>query len=265
MSVITISRGTFSGGKMLAECLSARLGYRCIDRDVIVGRAAKRGISENELRAALQKPPVSVLPTLNHKKYIYLSLIQAALAEEILNGQAIYHGLAGQLLLKGGIAVLRLRVIAPAEFRIRMAQDRMKLSRAETIAHIQKMDEDRRKWTQYLYGVDWEDPSLYDLIINLEHISIEMASRLVSSMTKEAAFEFSPEYRSAMNDFALSSRVRAELAINPFTSNLEVEVQSSGGAITVKGSLFEEQDEVRRVVLGVPGVIGLTIEEVAPV
>jgi hypothetical protein len=45
MAVITISRGTFSGGKMLAECLSQTLGYRCIDRDVIVARAAEHGVS----------------------------------------------------------------------------------------------------------------------------------------------------------------------------------------------------------------------------
>jgi cytidylate kinase len=30
------------------------------------------------------------------------------------------------------------------------------------------MDRDRRKWTQFLYGLDWGQPSLYDLVINLE-------------------------------------------------------------------------------------------------
>jgi hypothetical protein len=40
MSIITISRGTLSGGKMLAECLSRGLGYKCIDRDVLVEKAA---------------------------------------------------------------------------------------------------------------------------------------------------------------------------------------------------------------------------------
>ena len=57
MSVITISRGSFSGGKMLAECLSATLGYRCIDRDVIVERAAASRVSQEELQRALEKPP----------------------------------------------------------------------------------------------------------------------------------------------------------------------------------------------------------------
>ena len=36
MSMITISRGSFSSGKILAEFLARRLGSRCIDRDIIV-------------------------------------------------------------------------------------------------------------------------------------------------------------------------------------------------------------------------------------
>jgi len=263
MSVITISRGTFSGGKALAECLSYRLGYRCIDRDVIVKKAATRGVSEQELHIALERPP-SPVSALDHKKYIYLALVQAALAEEVRTGQAIYHGLLGHLLLKGGIGILRVRVIAPMEFRIRMAQDRLQLGRDEVIAHIERMDQDRRKWTQYLYGVDWEDPSLYDLVINLEHINIDQACRLVRGMSKEAYFEFSPAYQATMNDLALASRVRAELARDPFTSNLEVEVEAYGGSVTIKGALYDQLEEVQRVVKAEAGVTGLTIHELAP-
>ena len=56
MSVITISRGSFSGGKTLAECLAARLGYRCVGRETIVERAAASGVSHEELLDALLKP-----------------------------------------------------------------------------------------------------------------------------------------------------------------------------------------------------------------
>jgi len=263
MSVITVSRGSFSGGKLLAECLGATLGYRCIDRDAVVARAASRGVSAQELVTALEKPPANQVATLNHRKYIYLALVQAALAEEILSGKAIYHGHAGHLLLNPGISVLRLRVVAPMEFRIRMAQERSGLSRAETIAYIQKKDAERRRWTQYLYGVDWENPSLYDLVLNLEHFGIETASRFVGGLIKEGIPYFSEEHPSAMKDFALASRVRAQLAINPLTSNLEVQVESRAGAVTIKSSPLDEREEVRQCVLSVPGVTELKIEETA--
>jgi len=262
MSVITISRGTLSGGKMLAECLSQKLGYRCIDRDVIVKKAASQGVSEQELRTAVEQPPRPA-STLDHRKYIYLALVQAVLAEEVRSGRAIYHGMLGHLLLKGGIGVLRVRVIAPMEFRIRMGQERLQLDRAETIAYIDKMDHDRRKWTQYLYGVDWEDPSLYDLVINLEHINVAQACSLVAEMTKEAYFEFSPEHQAALNDLACASRMRAALALDPFTSNLEVEVEACCGSVTINGALYDQSGDVERVVRAIPGVTELTMHEPA--
>lgn len=265
MSVITISRGSFSGGKALAECLARRLGYRCIDRDVIVERAAAYGVSQDDIREALERPP-GFLDRFKHKRYLYLALVQAALAEEVRPGRAIYHGLAGHLLLKGGHPILRTRIIAPMEFRIQMLQDRLKYSRSAAIAHIEKVDQDRRKWTQFLYGVDWGDPSLYDLVLNLEYISIEEACRMISSLVIERRFEFTPECQQTMDDLALGSRVRADLAINPSTSDLELEVVAHHGAVAIKGKVptIGQIDEVKRVATATPGVTSLNIDQLAP-
>jgi cytidylate kinase len=244
MAVITISRGTFSGGKLLAECVARKLNYRCIDRDVVTQKTSIR--------------------TMNHRKYLYLALIQAALLEELSGGNAVYHGLAGHLLLQGGVAILRVRVIAPMEYRIREAQARMKLSREEAITHIDKIDEQRSKWTRYLYGADWEDPGLYDLVLNIQHINIDQACRLVCAMVKEGGFEFSPEEQAAMNDFLVAARVRAALAKDPLTRNLEVEVRASAGKATIHGELCEETEDIERVASVVPGVLSVALEETAP-
>jgi cytidylate kinase len=265
MSVITISRGSFTGGKMLAECLSRKLGYRCIDREVIVERAAAQGVSQEELRDALEKPP-GFLDRFKHKKYLYLVLMQAALAEEVRTGKAIYHGLAGHLLLRGGRAILRTRIIAPMEFRIRMVQERLKFGRSEAIAYIQKMDEDRRKWTHFLYGVDWGDPALYDIVLNLEYISLETACHVIASAVLERCFEFTPECQQAMNDLALASRVRANLALNPSTSDLEMEVTARAGSVSIQGKIPDVNriDEVVRIAKAVPGVTALDLDRLAP-
>ncbi len=262
MSVITISRGTFSGGKALAECLAQKLNYRCVDRDVIVERAAASGVSQEDLRAALEKPP-SFLDRFQHKKYIYLALIQSALAEEVRTGKAVYHGNAGHLLLAGGTPVLRTRIIAPMEFRIRMCQTRLRLERAEAVAYIEKMDSQRRKWTQFLYGVDWGDPTLYDLVVNLEHVSIEQACDVIGRLAKKRCFEFTPECQGKMDDLALASRVRADLAVNPSTSGIEVEVSARQGSVRIKGKLSsaDQVEEVRGVALAAPGVADVDVSQ----
>lgn len=266
MSVITISRGTFTGGKWLAECVAGHLGYRCVDREVVVERAAARGVSQEELREALDKPP-SFLDRLKHKRYVYLTLVQAALADEVREGGVVYHGHCGHLLLKGGSPVLRVRVIAPLEFRISMAQERLKLDRRDAIEHIRRADSDRKKWTRYLYGVDWCDPSLYDLVINLEFIDIERACGIITStVMHQKCFHFDRTCRAAMDDLARASRVKAELALNPGTSNLEVDVLCSDGVVRVKGKVYTtgQIEEIERIAREVEGVVGVNLEELAP-
>jgi len=262
MSVITVSRGTFSGGKILAECLARQLEYRCIDRDVIVERAAASGISQEELRNALEKPP-TLLERFQHRKYLYLTLIQAALTEEVRNGRVVYHGNAGHLLLRPGGPVFRLRIIAPLEFRIKMCQDRLRLNRNEAVAYIQRMDQDRQKWTHYLYGVDWGDPAHYDLVINLEHVSIDSAcDMIVSYIQRQSCHQFGPACQAFMNDLALASQVKAKLALHPPTSDLEVEVVAEGGRVWIRGRVArpDQIEHVGQVGRSVPGVTDLNLD-----
>lgn len=264
MSLITISRGSFSGGKLLAECVARQLNYRCIDRDVVVQKASSRGVSPNDLIASLETPPAGALYTLNHKKYIYLVLIQAAIAEEVSTGNAVYHGLVGHRLFQGNITTLRVRVIAPMERRVQMAQQRMNIGRSEAIAYVAKMDEQRGRWTKYLYGIDWEDPSLYDIVLNLQNLNVEQACRFVVDIVRGGGFDFSTEQQAAMSDFVLATRVRAALARDPMTNSLEVDVVSRAGQVTIKGEFCEQNEEVQRVAAAVPNVAIVSLDELAP-
>ena len=263
MSIITISRGSMSSGKLIAKNLAEDLGYRCIDRDVIVEKAAASGVSQNDLRNAMEKPP-TFLERFQHKKYIYLALIQAALSEEVRTGKAVYHGNAGHLLLKGGGPVLRVRIIAPLEFRISMARQRLRFGREEAIAYIQKMDQDRRKWTHYLYGVDWGDPALYDIVINLEHMDVQDASDAIANLARRrACVDFDAQCQTMMNDLALGSRVKADLALDSATAHLEFDVIASEGAVLIRGKLSSTDlvEEVRRVASGIPRVTDVRLDE----
>lgn len=266
MSVITISRGSFSGGKTLAECLAEKLGYRCIGRETIVERAAASGVSHEELLAALLNPP-GFLERFQHKRYQYLTLFQAALAEEVKGGNVVYHGNAGHLMLKGASPVLRIRIIAPLEMRLAMVKSRLKLAGGQALDYIHKMDEGRKKWTQFLYGVNWEDPALYDLVLNLEHTDIEEACSVINALTRtRKCFDLSAECRAELEDLALGSSVRAVLVMNPSTAHLEVEASARGGHVSIRGKATGTGDleEVRRVASALPGVTELDLDELIP-
>ncbi len=243
---------------MLAECLASKLGYRCIDRDHIISKATEWGVSQDDLRAAIEEPP-SFLGQSQHTKYIYLAFIQAALTEEIRSGNAIYHGLAGHLLLGKGPHVLRTRIIAPMEYRISKVLERLQCDRAEAIAHIEKMDNVRRKWTQFLYGVDWGNASLYDLVLSLEQMNLRDACEVIAAAAQRECFQSTGESQRAMHDLARASWLKANLARNAATSDLQFEITVQGDTVVIKGEInnpahAKKIASIAREVLGVSDI-----------
>ena len=119
-------------------------------------------------------------------------------------------------------------------------------------------------WTQFLYGLDWGQPSLYDLIINLERTSVEQACHAAASLVECGGVELSPEGQAAMDDPALASKVRAALAQHPDTLNLEFDVEFRGGSISIRGDCAEETEAIQRVVGAIAGVTVLSVDAAAP-
>jgi len=258
MAIVTISRGPFSGGAILAECVANALGYRCLGRQAIVEKAAAYGTSEHEIRAVLERAP-GLWERGRHAKYVYLTLVQAALTDEMRQGRAVYYGNGGNLLLAGVSHVLRACVIAPLDFRVAQVTERLGMSRDAAVAHIQKVDQEVRRWVQYLYGADLMDQGLYDLVLNLESFSIGQACDVIAGMLQERCFAETAESRAAMEDLALASRVRARLAVTATTSDLEVEIVAHRGDVSIGGTLLsrEQLERARAVALTVPGVTGV--------
>jgi hypothetical protein len=170
-------------------------------------------------------------------------------------------------MLKDTIAVLRIRIIVPMEVRLTMLQERMNLTGNDALNYIQKMDEGRRKWVRYLYGVEWDDPALYDLVLNLEHMDIEEACEVINALARtRRCFQASAECQGELDDLAIASSVRAALVMNPSTSHLEVETSAKNGQVFVRGKVTDtgELDEVNRIAMGVQGVTGLNLDELIP-
>jgi osmotically-inducible protein OsmY len=258
MSVIAISRGSFLGGKRLAERLAQDLGFRCVDREVIIDKVAAAGVSHDDLREALTRPPSLFDRWITHRKHVYLALLQAALAEEVKDGNVVYHGYAGHLLLEGAGPVFRVRVIASTEFRLNIAQRELEMNRDRALAYLHEVDRDRARWTHALYGVNWDDPCHYDMVLNLGHLfDIEEASKVLANAVREnKCLEFTPARKAAMHDFALASRVNAALVSNRPTDVLHLKVKSLNGVISIEGTLDDDEQikEVERVARSVPGI-----------
>lgn len=269
MPVITISQGSMSGGQALAQCLCEALQIPCIGREIVLDAAARLGVSDQLLLAKLERSP-GFWDRLTSERRMYVAAVQAALAEHAASGNLVYHGYAGHLLLAGVPGVLRVRLIAPLAMRVRTVAEQQGLDRAAAEAHIRRVDEERVRWTKLIYGVDVRDPALYDLVINLEAMSVKSACATVVEAARQPEFIVTPETLKQLSDFALASRVRVALASHPTGRGLDLEVSASNGVITISGEVPEPvmltrastrwEQELTGAVEGVPGVKDVKLE-----
>src|SRR4030042_3904870 len=117
MSIITISRGSYSKGKEVAEKIAQKLGYECIARDTIIESSKEFNIPEIKLIRAIHDAP-SILERFNCSKEKYLAYLHVNMLEHFPKDNVVYHGLAGHFFIKNISHVLKVRIIADMEDRV---------------------------------------------------------------------------------------------------------------------------------------------------
>lgn len=212
MAIITISRGSLSGGRALAECMGSRLGYPDVGREVLQEAAETLGASEEAFRGRFETTP-GLWGRLTHTREKYVLAVQTALAEWCTRGDLVYHGLSGQHLLKGLPGIFRVRLIAPMEMRVRaLLESHPQMTVSQAVAFIKHVDQDRSRWVKVMYGAEVTDPSLYDLTINLRTHTIESACETIATAVAQPRFQFTDEVEAEIFAFAAECRDRLSRA-----------------------------------------------------
>jgi cytidylate kinase len=202
MTIITISRGSYSMGKEVAERLAKRLGFECLSRDVLLEASDKFNIPEIKLVNAIIDTP-SFLSRLAHGQLSYISYIQSALTRHVCKDNVVYHGLAGHVFLRNVPHVLKVCIIADLERRAAVLMERENMNEREAKSWITKVDKERRKWTRQLYGIDPRDPSLYDIVIKIGKFDIDDAVEAIFQSARLPHFQATKESQRGMEDLAL--------------------------------------------------------------
>lgn len=236
MTVITVARGSYSGGATLAECVAKRLGYECVSREENLKAAAVLYGGPVE-KLASEKAP-SLWERLEGKtdNFPYLTYVRAALAQRAKGGDLVYHGYLGHLLLPDFPNILRVRVVADVEFRLSTVMRERKLSRDDALAYIESVDRERREWVGSLFGVDWDDLTRYDVVVNISLLGIDAACDAIAHLAKHERFAQTKTSSKAMEDLALASLVSAALVREPVTASSQLKVLANGGVVTVAGT-----------------------------
>jgi cytidylate kinase len=88
-------------------------------------------------------------------------------------------GRAGQVILRGRPDILHVKIIAPLALRAQRIARQQNIPIAAARAQVEASDRTRRNYLRRYYNARWDDPELYDLIINTERLTPTASADLI--------------------------------------------------------------------------------------
>ncbi|MFM8321833.1 MAG: AAA family ATPase [Chloroflexota bacterium] len=178
---MTISRQMGSLGSQTAFLLAEKLSYQLVWRELINQAARRAGAPEVALAAIDDLGLLKICPS-EDACHAYHQAVAAIVGELAEQGRAVLLGRAGQVLLAGDPQALHVRIMAPVDVRVDRIAARLKITPAQALAQVQASDRSRRQYLKKFYNARWDDPALYDLVINTAHLTAEQAAGGIAAM-----------------------------------------------------------------------------------
>ena len=204
MPVITISREYGSGGTQIAQRLCQVLGYSYFDKDLMVQVAGEAGVSEAnvvdfsedtyKMRSFVERlvgrrrlrtdvPPANAgatplrVETLSEADGI--KLVTDTILAAYDRDNVVIVGRGGQAILQEKPGVLHVRVIAPLGGRALRVKEEHDISLSEATELAQTRDQAAEAYLERFFNIDWDNPMLYHLILNIGKWEIEGAADVI--------------------------------------------------------------------------------------
>lgn len=263
MTIVAISREMGSGGYEVASAAAKILGYDYVDREILLHAARVHDVSEEKITDVADRH-LSLWERFDEEKRRYLTFIEAAYYSFAEKGNVVTAGRGGPFFLRNVTHAVRVRIMAPVEVRVRRVMEREKLDHKAAAGKVRNYDRELAGRIDYLFGLDWTLPENYDLVINTEADAWQFYIDLLVATARHARFQPTPESIQRVRDLSLGARVRAAIAKDPLTKNINIEVVAHGGQVALKGVVFSPgmMDAAAGVARQVPGVTQVSCEAV---
>jgi cytidylate kinase len=184
LSCIALSRFPHSGAAELARSVAEKLDFGLFGIEIVDWIARARGI-DRALVAELDERVRStidryVLDSFHERRFSesqYLRSVVRTIVTLGERGMSVILGRGAPFVL-GPKKALRVLVVAPFERRLEKLAKRESLSSVEAKLRLETEDERRQNFLAQ-FGVEPNDPSLYDLVVNTDSLGHDAAVTLV--------------------------------------------------------------------------------------
>jgi cytidylate kinase len=205
VAIITISRQLGTGEVEFTDKLTATLGYPLYDDRLIQQVAEELEVHTGVVRALDERlEPSAIQSVLSRitggrvrrqvstrreeggvRPEIVRTALRSVVREIARRDDAIIVGRGAGIILGDLRGVLKLRLVAPVENRARYQARTIGMNLGEAGAEVQRTDSERRSYIRRMFNVDWDDPTLYDIVINTARTDSDTAVRIVVKIMEE--------------------------------------------------------------------------------
>ncbi len=262
MSVIAISAWSHCHGEEIARRVARKLNFRSLGPELLGEVADRWQLPLPKLVAALGKQQTLLGVTPRERRRL-LAYLEAAVLEKLAQDKVVTWGLGAHFYVMGVSHVLKVRLVLDWEARVRAMMEEGGMNEAAAAKALKKEDEARARMAHEIYRKQEDDPTLYDLTINLMQIDIEQAVEIVAEAVQHKRFKPMTFSRKLMKDQVLATQVKAEL----FSRHPDAQVSADGGQVLVTVPAVRRDQEkkisaVRDLARKVKGVASLKVEVV---
>lgn len=182
---VAFSQLPYSGGDTVAARVAARLDFGLFDSAIVGEIARQRGIHES-LVVGLDERMRGVI-----ERYVTDAFHRHTLTEDEYFRQAMRVvstiGQRGRAVLVGRGApfilapehTLRVLVVASAAVRAERCASAGGLSLEQARAQLAEDDRQRQDFLSFHFRVRQDDPSLYDVAVNMDHLAVDQAADVI--------------------------------------------------------------------------------------
>ena len=201
-TVVCISHASGAGGEEVGRLVAKRLGFLCVDEEIVARAAVKGGIgaaevADEERRKSLVVKVLGAMARGGGEAWAFggtvplrsgeelnsddiQALIRETIEQTAARGNAVIVAHAASHAISPGPAVLRVLVTASPQTRAARVSDAEGLDQAGTARALKESDAGRADYLKRFYDVGEELPTHYDLVFNTDTLSIERVAELVA-------------------------------------------------------------------------------------
>ena len=259
MAVITVSRQLGSRGTDLAHTLAQDLGCRVLDKATLEQALVDMGIPEVKVEQYDEKKP-GFWQLFSAEKDRYLHFMKTAMYQSAAAGDCVIIGRGGQSLFRGLPGVLRTRIIASPESRRKKIGEKFQLDERRSEQMMHRSDQDRSGYHRFFFNIQWENPNLYDLLVNTDVLAEgDVVNLLVQAVRGQGTSGAQPALAEKLSDLCVVQAVTTAVLYEQRIPTLFLEVSCEHGKVTLNGAVqvassIERCAEVAQEVEGVASV-----------